>query len=82
MHILCGILKNILAGSRFAMLKIWIKHPKDHLKLSVELISIFSGYLKKADIAELKHYIFEQDNAPDPILTITEGIKNFRKLRF
>jgi hypothetical protein len=52
------------------------------LKLSVEVLSIFSGYLKNADIAGLKHYIFEQDNAPDPILTITEGIKNFRKLRF
>ncbi len=42
----------------------------------------FQRIFQKADVAGLKHYILEQDNAPDPILTITESIKHFRKLRF
>jgi sugar phosphate isomerase/epimerase len=42
----------------------------------------FQRIFEKADVAGLKHYILEQDNAPDPILTVTESIKHFRKLRF
>jgi len=58
------------------------KTPERSFEIVGKGIIDFQRIFDKADVAGLKHYILEQDNAPDPILTITDSINHFRTLRF
>ena len=42
----------------------------------------FQQILNKSELAGLQHFIVEQDNAPNPIKTITESIKYLKGLNF
>lgn len=42
----------------------------------------FQKILSKAENAGLQHFIVEQDNAPNPVRTVTESIKYLKQLDF
>lgn len=42
----------------------------------------FQRILAKSDQAGLQHFIVEQDNAPDPVRTVTDSIKHLKQLNF
>lgn len=56
--------------------------PEGSFEIVGKGIIDFQRILNRSDQAGLQHFIVEQDNAPDPVMTITESIKYLKQLNF